>query len=72
MPTPHATAIATSTHQSASTTAVTSAPSLGSAKASAPFSTVARPMGIVPMNIDTTLWPKMRRASWPNSAHRAA
>jgi N-glycosylase/DNA lyase len=32
---------------------------------------VARPIGIVPMNIDTVLWPKMRRASWPNIIQRA-
>ena len=27
---------------------------------------VARPIGIVPMNIETTLWPKIRLASCPN------
>ena len=32
---------------------------------------VAKPIGMVPMNIDTVLWPKMRRASCPNIAQRA-
>ena len=33
---------------------------------------VASPIGIVPMNIDTTLWLKIRLASCQNIIHRAA
>ena len=63
MPTPHATAMTTSSHHSASTTGTTPLPNLGKANASAPFRIVGSPIGIVPMNMDTTLCPKMRRAS---------
>ncbi|MCY1181835.1 hypothetical protein D9M73_223650 [compost metagenome] len=33
---------------------------------------VASPMGMVPKNIETVEWPKIRRASSKNSAQRAA
>ncbi|MNV30759.1 hypothetical protein D3C71_1220390 [compost metagenome] len=33
---------------------------------------VARPMGMVPKNIETVEWPKIRRASSKNSSQRAA
>ncbi len=33
---------------------------------------VARPMGMVPKNIETVEWPKIRRASSKNSTQRAA
>ena len=36
------------------------------------FILTANAMGMVPMNSDTVLWPKMRRASWPKRSHRAA
>ena len=61
----------TSIHHKVSAIVTALAPSRAEPKTRNPLTIVARPIGIVPMNIETTLCPKIRRASRGNIAHRA-
>jgi hypothetical protein len=69
--TPQASDMAASIHHRTCATGTMPFPNRAMPKARQPLMIVARPIGMVPMNIDTVLCPKMRRASCPNITQRA-
>ncbi len=68
---PQASDITTSSHHIVSAMANTPSPQRGRPKVNRPLMIVARPMGIVPKNIETVECPKIRRASSKNITQRA-
>ncbi|MNP70458.1 hypothetical protein D3C76_1666920 [compost metagenome] len=71
MATPHNRAMATSSHQRVATKGTICSPQRATPNNRKPLMIVARPMGMVPKNMDTVEWPKMRRASSKKNSQRA-